>query len=183
MLQLTRVLERIDAFFSSIIPEIDDIWLVAGVWLALLVGPLALWSSGRYMIRSDRRYVVGTLLLVASMLNVLSSCWFLYAHGLELVRASFVAAGVLFVAILICIVAFPLCLLGSQIRAALESRRPRYIFTSVLGLAVIAVGLIALAQHVAFKEVLIAAGLIVGCLFTGFLNHFFVPEGFEGEDI
>jgi len=175
----------------SMIDETDLFEAIA--FLALLViGPASLFGKGLKMVRTrvsclrDPRQ--GRLYLVGSALWASLSGWFFIDYGGALMRHLLNSFGPwvygILIAIIVCVVALPLCFTGRQLRLTWNLRQQNQnrrrlrtpLLTGLIGLGLTAVviAIVFMTQSVTLS--IVAAGLAIGALAVGWFGGVLVPD-------
>jgi hypothetical protein len=160
-------------------------WLL--VWLLLFAPPvIAFYISMKGFRAKENR--LATMSLIIGMILTGLLTWLLWSIGAQMVQMTVTSAGIFVIGILIaaavCLVAFPIGLVGSQLRAAFEYRRRgswvergrKSFLIGLSGLLVLAVLIATIYQNGSFMAASIFGVITLSILVLGWFRRFLVPD-------
>lgn len=165
-------------------------WLF--IWLFLLAIPMyAIVDAVTAVRQKGLRKGAGQLSIGVIFVTLL--VWLLISSGRQMVELTITSLGGwargLLIAVLLCIIAFPISLVGSQFRAAFEFSRKGYwqsharkpLFLGVMGIVIITIIALVIHQLGGILYASIYSGLTILALILGWFGQFLVPEILPGN--
>jgi hypothetical protein len=149
------------------------------LWGIIVVGPILLINSAVAAFK-DKKRERGTIFLFFSFTATLLVIAFLIKYGRVAAVISMKSAGGWIIGIstaaIVCTLAYPICLLGSQLRLAFLTKAKQPLIISMAGLVTVGALLLTVFHYAPIKATLGIAIIIVLAIILGWVGKFLIPD-------